>query len=995
VNGGIAYGLHDLSRLNQTLDWEARNLTPSHTTVAAGLGYTDDRKDRRVERHVSMADRQPFVGTKVSDLALIESASNIFPWIVDRKSAQDKWWLSHQNGRSLERKSSDRKFDRLYVAAWIGTRGEAWMYYPPLSASVGHPFGFGDVLGAEYSSHEEEFVLPNFPENNPERLAYFTSPYPDTAVPGLSLITAQAPVYFTGQFQNRTYSETYVASTGVDISVASMSTLLEELEGTLAKGSFAFLVRAEDFNIVVISQSTVEKIYPALTGNEESRVTYSKVDGTVVSDRRNQTYLVSDTIFQSPKNLSNADWTGLANSVQTQPYNQPSSYTMNVTLTGENRPTLFHVMSERWADVADWALLVFAPQKEVEHAISVYLDRNVFDLEVTEGEALQVESDIINSGTMDVSVRVTKLPPGFALSKEFEGMFKLPAGSNCTLRYTVDPKGLAGTTTSLIAFTVADDEYPDCFYEDVLTATVKLEVMREPDLNQLANIRPYGFTLVAVIAATSIGWSIWVFANNQHRVVRASQEIFLYMICTGILVMGLSIIPMGIDDSLVTTEGCDKACMAVPWLLATGFSITFASLYSKIWRINQIVTACKNYERVQVSVRHVMIPFVAIFLANLTILVIWTRVAPLVWTRQPVGSSNFSNESYGSCSSQTAFSTTCLALLVVVNFVALVLALGQLYRARKLSIEYSEGKYIAIAVGGMVQVFLIFLPIMVFADVSPVASFFVQSSVVFVVTMSLLLLIFVPKFCMMKEEPRLDGESHSDTPSWKSCSPIRSSRKSRCPILPPETSERAPSGNGSLPPPPMQPPSSGNSQNRSTSVHSGGSFAPGRLRRPVSSSDISNSGSSLGHKPRRIPVYSDISSCDFNNSGGISWVPEYSPAPASEAAFHRELSTDSNARFPTRVPSVTEEEVFSSGSAEDPAPNNPCDGSGTTLEQANGQGVITSIPCRAFSSGESSADSNAILPRRVPSITEETDQPAVLPKRVPSIAEDSHQSSIC
>ena len=121
LNGGIAGGLHTLQGLNQTLDWRARGFSPQDTTVSAGLGYTDDRSDRRIERYVALVN-EPFVGTKDSDVALIDSASIIFPWIVDRRSLEEKWYISHQNGRSA-RKNKD--FERLYVAAWIGTRGEA------------------------------------------------------------------------------------------------------------------------------------------------------------------------------------------------------------------------------------------------------------------------------------------------------------------------------------------------------------------------------------------------------------------------------------------------------------------------------------------------------------------------------------------------------------------------------------------------------------------------------------------------------------------------------------------------------------------------------------------------------------------------------------------------------------------------------------------------------------------------------------------------------
>jgi hypothetical protein len=113
-------------------------------------------------------------------------------------------------------------FDDLYTAAWALSYADVIIYYPPLSV-YGHPLTLGEVVGANFNSHGEVFAFPNFPDNNPERKASFTPPYPDVAVPGLSLISATSPVYFTGSFQGHDYNDTYVAAVGVDIAVASVS----------------------------------------------------------------------------------------------------------------------------------------------------------------------------------------------------------------------------------------------------------------------------------------------------------------------------------------------------------------------------------------------------------------------------------------------------------------------------------------------------------------------------------------------------------------------------------------------------------------------------------------------------------------------------------------------------------------------------------------------------------------------------------------------------
>lgn len=774
-NARTGFGM-TLDELSQTLDYKARNIsstvTPSSnststittiipelaTTVTAGLGYTDDRVDRRIERYVGLTN-EPLVGTKQTDLDLIEPTADILPWMVDRTA----------NSMS-EQQKADTEYDRLYVAAWIGTHGEAWMYYPSLQNTYGHPLAFGDVLGGSYDSKGEEFVKPNLPPAVIDK-AYFTAPYPDTAIPGLSLITAQAPIYITGEFQGYSYNQTYIASTGLDISVASMATFLDDLAGTLTAGSFAVVVGVEDFHTILISQSTVDRLYPQYTGMEESRVTYREGDGSIVNDGRNKPYKVSDTIFQPPTNLTNSpDWNTLASNVQSLQPGLRSSTLMNITLTGDTEPTPFYVMYERWSEVADWALLLLVPQEELDTSVVVEMSEPVTgtDLHVKvsldangqmkpvaedDGNDGVIETILRNTGVLDVTVSITKLPPWFQLLQS-KSEYKIPAGGILTLTYAMVGDKIPKKTrfaSSLIALTIKDDNYGNCFYEQVLTTNVLLRVNSEENLNQLDAIRPYGFTLSAIIVASAVGWSIWVFLHASHPVVKSAQPLFLHMMCTGILVMGLSIIPLGIDDSMASEDGCSIACMAFPWLMSIGFSIAYSALFSKVWRINQIVAGAKKYKRVDVSARDAMVPFVVICTVNVTILSIWSGVDPLTWVRESSDGesqeSGESDDSHGRCSlSDSSFGLVCLILLLLVNFGALCLALIQLYRARELSTEYSEGKYIAIAMGSMIQVFLTGLPILVIVTDSPQVSYFVKSTIVFTVAMSLLLLIFVPKF---------------------------------------------------------------------------------------------------------------------------------------------------------------------------------------------------------------------------------------------------------
>jgi hypothetical protein len=458
--------------------------------------YTDDRPDRRVDRFAGFAN-EPFVGDKESDFAIVDAMSPLLPWIMDRRSKEENWWKDHKIGKSQGDKKEPFMFDALYTAAWALSYADVTIYYPPLSV-YGHPLTLGEVVGANFNSHGEVFAFPNFPENNLERKTGFTPPYPDVAVPGLSLISATAPVYFTGTFQGHDYNDTYVAAVGVDIAVASVSSFLDVLQDSLTPKSFGMLVDS-NFNTIVISQAVVERIYPERTGFEEERVTYDVVDDTIIQDRRNQTYMPSDTILQPLIKLDNADWSGLLTGVREVIPGERGLATLDITLTGEASHTEFYVMFEQWQYVADWTLLVFAPTLEVAKAIDVYtttdgsssrVDSATVDMEGEQGKSLRGQGTIVNEGNLDVVLSTKSIPSWVKLDTELGESYTLRSGERLSVHFQVSTTELeAGTQSSAIVFDIRDADYPDCFFNEALSIPFSVKVTAKDcgDASQVAN----------------------------------------------------------------------------------------------------------------------------------------------------------------------------------------------------------------------------------------------------------------------------------------------------------------------------------------------------------------------------------------------------------------------------------------------------------------------------------------------------------------------------
>lgn len=214
--------------------------------------------------------------------------------------------------------------------------------------------------------------------------------------------------------------------------------------------------------------------------------------------------------------------------------------------------------------------------------------------------------------------------------------------------------------------------------------------------------------------------------------------------------MMTSIIPMGIDNKDFSIETCDIACNLIPWLYSIGFVISFSALFSKTWRVNKILNNPDKFRKVKVTPRDVIAPFIILMSINLIVLVVWTVVEPLKWEIKTKGDVDLlqlkEQETYGICVGESLENTLLFAgIIAAVDISSLVFANIQAYQCRNISVEYSESQWIAIAMVSIMQVLFIGIPLMVLVIDEPEPQFFVRVGIVFVTSMSTLLLIFLPK----------------------------------------------------------------------------------------------------------------------------------------------------------------------------------------------------------------------------------------------------------
>ena len=270
------------------------------------------------------------------------------------------------------------------------------------------------------------------------------------------------------------------------------------------------------------------------------------------------------------------------------------------------------------------------------------------------------------------------------------------------------------------------------------------------DHNLISHLRIIGYILLAIILSTAGVCIIWAVTQRNHAVVKAAQPVFLMLVAAGVVILGSTIVPLSMDDDgdadSISNTKATWICMSVPWLACCGFTITFSALFSKTLRITRIFTEARRYHRVQVTAVDVLVPFSMLFCANVIVLILWSVLDPLVYTRiNNAGMDGWNRvlSTFGACRCDNPLAYAMP--LAAINAGVLALAIWQAYQSRHIRLEFAESKYIFICMVSLLEALVICIPILIVVRDSPQAFYLTIIFMVFCICMGVLLLICVPK----------------------------------------------------------------------------------------------------------------------------------------------------------------------------------------------------------------------------------------------------------
>jgi len=85
------------------------------------------------------------------------------------------------------------------------------------------------------------------------------------------------------------------------------------------------------------------------------------------------------------------------------------------------------------------------------------------------------------------------------------------------------------------------------------------------------------------------------------RYIKMSSPYLNNLIIIGCMLTYMSVIFLGLDSQLTSITSFPYICTARAWLLMSGFSLAFGSMFSKTWRVHSIFTDVKINKKVSAT----------------------------------------------------------------------------------------------------------------------------------------------------------------------------------------------------------------------------------------------------------------------------------------------------------------------------------------------------------------------------------------------------------
>jgi len=253
------------------------------------------------------------------------------------------------------------------------------------------------------------------------------------------------------------------------------------------------------------------------------------------------------------------------------------------------------------------------------------------------------------------------------------------------------------------------------------------------------SLKIISYVFFAINAAACLICAFWLHWKRDANQVKTSQPFFLKLVLLGCLISSSTIIVLSRENA---GTGPVHACALIPWLYSIGFSVTFGTLFAKIWRVYRLFKAAAEMQRLVITVKEAILHICAIMSVDIIICTIWTIVSPLEWKRMVTLQDQFGEPlaSQGYCYSDhwAAFAS----IMAVWHLVLLLLACALCYKSWHIATQFSEGKPLSVVMISNLQIFVISIPVLIIVGTQSGSSFFVRATVIWINDLAVIAIIF-------------------------------------------------------------------------------------------------------------------------------------------------------------------------------------------------------------------------------------------------------------
>ena len=267
------------------------------------------------------------------------------------------------------------------------------------------------------------------------------------------------------------------------------------------------------------------------------------------------------------------------------------------------------------------------------------------------------------------------------------------------------------------------------------------ELLRNPpNLNLISpGVKLLGYILLLVGWGQLALFCIWIVLYRSHKVVKAAQPVFLLMVHVGSAAILSNIVAFSLEDDKWSDRQLSAACMTTPWLFILGFVVMFLALFSKLYRINELL----QFRRKAINLDQALWPFRGVLAVTVIALIVWSVVEGSSYERTILNTDT--GDSIGTCVGPNYLPWLLSGTLVVFGVIIMTIYIA--WKTKDVDPAYSESTWVMFGIFTQFNCFLVAIPTLVLlTGQSSDARHIGYSSTCFVLSMPMSTLIMVPKF---------------------------------------------------------------------------------------------------------------------------------------------------------------------------------------------------------------------------------------------------------